>query len=71
MIATLGNLGLVSRFLTHPSPEAQRQLVDLYTRIIDVELAGDGMTGPFQQGRNGIAQRRSSAEPSSRSRPKR
>ncbi len=61
MIPAVGNPERPSRQFLHPGPDRFRQSPDLHARVIDVELAGDGVAGPLQQRRDGITESRATA----------
>ena len=61
VIAALGNLRLTADRLLHARPERLREPGDLHAGIVDVELARDRVTGPLEQRRDAVAQRRAAA----------
>jgi hypothetical protein len=61
VVPALGNGKVLAALLLDPGPETPDQPIDLDPGVVDVELAGDLVSGPFEQGRDPIAERRSPA----------
>src|SRR6185295_11388035 len=57
VVAALGNRQRVACELTHPSPQALGQPVNLHAGIVDVELAGNSVPGPLEERGDRVAQR--------------
>src|SRR5256884_5328387 len=63
MIASFRDRRRAPDRLLHAGPQGARELVDLGPRIVHVELARHGVTGPLEQRRNAVAQRRTPPVP--------